>query len=276
MPSKPNVFDYLDYRDYLRDTYEFKKAERSSFSYRAFARRAGTKAPNHLKRVIDGDRHLGAAAMPGYLRALDLSGDEAEFFQELVALASSKTLRARREILARLNRFRGYRAAQHLDVDFREYHSEWYIPAIREMVATPHFRNDPKWIGQRLLPKVSSKDVKRALALLERLGMIEKVGDDYHASHPVVSTGALVERVHVAAFHETMSRKAVASIEEVPHALRELGGLTFSVGEDQLEALKARLREIRRELIAFEETGTRQRVVHVNIQLFPLTENLEK
>jgi hypothetical protein len=30
------------------------------FSHRAFARRAGVRSPNHLKRIIDGDRSLTA------------------------------------------------------------------------------------------------------------------------------------------------------------------------------------------------------------------------
>ena len=37
----PNIYEYLDYRDYLRDYYEAGKEHLSAFSYRYLARLAG-------------------------------------------------------------------------------------------------------------------------------------------------------------------------------------------------------------------------------------------
>ena len=63
-PGLPLVFRYLDARAFLGDYYKAKKAERRAFSFRAFSRRAGLKSPNHLKRVIDGDRMTGVVGNP--------------------------------------------------------------------------------------------------------------------------------------------------------------------------------------------------------------------
>ena len=53
-PGVPDVFDYLDYRAYLRDYYAYAKSARRGFSHRTFSRRAGLGSPNHLKRVMEG------------------------------------------------------------------------------------------------------------------------------------------------------------------------------------------------------------------------------
>ena len=53
-----DVFDYLDYRAFLRDFYARAKATRRGFSFRAFSRKARLGSPNHLKRVMEGDRNL--------------------------------------------------------------------------------------------------------------------------------------------------------------------------------------------------------------------------
>src|SRR5688572_29452348 len=54
--DRPDLYGYLDHRVYLRDEYAARKAEKRGFSFRAFSRRAGLQSPNHLKRVIDGER----------------------------------------------------------------------------------------------------------------------------------------------------------------------------------------------------------------------------
>jgi uncharacterized protein (TIGR02147 family) len=59
--SPVDVFEYLDYRAFLRDIYLAKKAERRGFSFRAFSRRANLRSPNYLKLVMDGERNLSRA-----------------------------------------------------------------------------------------------------------------------------------------------------------------------------------------------------------------------
>ncbi|MGE0616139.1 MAG: TIGR02147 family protein, partial [Bacteriovoracia bacterium] len=43
---KPNLFEYTDYRKYLEDYYNFKKATDPGFSYRSFAKAAGFTSSN--------------------------------------------------------------------------------------------------------------------------------------------------------------------------------------------------------------------------------------
>lgn len=273
-----DVYAYLDYRHLLRDYYEQRKADSRGFSFRAFARRAGVKAPNHLKRVIDGDRSLSEASAAQYAAALGLSEDDAEYFLELVRFGQAASQEARGRAYRRLTEFRGYRRAHRLDAMQDRYHSAWYIPAVREMIARPDFRPDPRWLAQQMIPAITERQAAEALHVLQELQMIRITKDaKVERVETVVSTGPETASVHVANYHRTMMNMAIDSLDRVPAAERDISAVTLSVKEDAILELKERVRAFRKEIFAMEATGEdSDRVVQVGIQIFPLTHGRKK
>ncbi len=273
MKKPPNVYRYLDARRYLADVYAFRKAKSRAFSYRWFSRRAGLKAPNHLKRVIDGDRNLGPEAAKQYAHALELAGEASRYFLELVRFTQAKDRRERAESYAKLMRFRGYRKAHTIDAQQHAYHSKWYIPAIREFAGSPEFRPNPSWIAEQMLPKITRAQAREALDVLISLGMLS-LGDNgaVERGSEVLTTGAETGGLHIVNFHQAMMERAIESVEMVPKPHRDISGVTFTVPESALPELKERIRDFRRELIALERYENPSRVMHIAIQLVPLTQ----
>ncbi len=273
-----DVYAYLDYRHLLRDYYEQRKADSHGFSFRAFARRAGVKAPNHLKRVMDGDRSLSETSAAQYAAALGLSGDEAEYFRELVRFGQAASQEARGRAYRRLTEFRGYRRAHRLDAMQDRYHSAWYIPTVREMIALSDFRPDPGWIAQRMIPPITERQAAEALHVLEELQMIRTTEDGkIERTEAVVSTGPETTNIHVANYHRTMMRVAIDALDRVSALERDISALTLCVREDSISELKERVRAFRKELLAMEAIGAEcDRVVQIGIQIFPLTQRRKK
>ena len=79
-----NIFEYLDYRVYLRDFYTEHKRESAAFSHRAFSRRAGLRSSNYLSLVMKGERDLSPEMAPRFAKACGLAKSEADFFCDLV------------------------------------------------------------------------------------------------------------------------------------------------------------------------------------------------
>lgn len=275
--AKPaiDVFRYLDYRKFLREYYRRKKTESRVFSFRSFARRAGLKSPNHLKRVMDGERNLSDEGALRYAEAIGLEGDAAGYFCELVRFGQAKSRKEKSAAYRRLTQYRGYRRAQSLDAQHDRYHSEWYIPTIREMISRPDFRADPSWIAPRLLPPITEAQAAEALTVLEELGMIARDDDGtVRRSEQVVSTGPETAGLHVVHYHGAMMEKAMQAIDAVPPSERDVSGVTLSLPAGAIAHVKERIREFRKELIALEaEHGEADRTVHVAIQFFPLTKS---
>lgn len=271
-PESIDVFEYVDYREFLEDYYRFKKAQGRGFSYRAFSRRAGLKSPNHLKRVTDGERNLTQDMARRYARALGLDGSAAEYFVELVNFNQVKGPTHRAAAYQKLLKFRGYQRAHRLDVAHAAYHSNWYLPAIRELIGCPGFRNDPEWIAAQLVPAINPKEAERAVLTLLQLGLVVEKAGKLEQAEPVLTTGAETQGVHIVNYHRGMLERAAESIDLVSREERDISALTFAVGKNGLARIKERVQAFRKELlaIAVEEEPVEQ-VVQLNMQLFPLS-----
>lgn len=272
-PRSPSVFDYLDYRAFLRDYYVAKKEHGRGFSYRAFSKRAGIRSPNHLKRVAEGERNLSPEMAVRYARALGLEGEAATFFCDLVGFNQARTAAERNAAYQRLTGFRSYRRAHKLDVAHAAYHSTWYLPAIREMAIRPDFREDAAWIAQRMVPRIAPAEAARALEVLLELGLLVRGRNGrLTQGEPIATTGPETSGLHIGNYHRAMMQRAAESIDHVPASMRDLSCITFCVGEDGLRRIKERIQRFRKELVtmlAEEEDG--EQVLQLNMQLFPLT-----
>lgn len=268
----PVVFDFLDYRAFLREYYRVRK-EHSAFSYRAFSMRAKLRSPNYLKLVMDGDRNLTSPMAKRFAAACGLTGQAAAFFCELVAFTQATALDERNEVYGRLRRYQEFREANPLEVARDEYHSKWYLPAIRELALASDFRADPEWIARRLVPTIKVEEAASALEVLQRLQMLVPSADgNLRPGTPIVTTGAETANLHVVNFHRSMMRLASESLERIPAAQRDISSVTLCLGEDGLEHVKRAIVRFRRELLKLSEFETDPRqVVQVNFQLFPLS-----
>jgi uncharacterized protein (TIGR02147 family) len=271
--SPVGVYAYLDYRAFLRDYYAAKKAASRAFSYRAFSKRAGVSSPNYLKLVIEGKRSLSAKMSERFAHACGLDADASRYFVHLVTFNQAKTSTERAEAYDKLTGFQSYRQAHKLELAHAAYYSDWYMPAIRELAAAGQFREDPEWISDQLVPKITPLQAQRALETLVELGLLVRdASGRLTQADALVSTGPETRGLHIVAFHRAMTQRAIESIDLVPAPERDISSLTLCLGRGGLATLKERLQRLRRELLELSALETEpEQVVQVNFQLFPLS-----
>jgi len=268
------VFDFLDYRAFLRAYYATEKTRRAAFSHRFFARQAGLRSPNFLKLVMDGERNLGSETLPKFCHALGLIGDAAAFFADLVTLDQAESIEAKNRAFERISACRRFREARRIDGDLFTYLSHWYYPALRELAAREDFQENPKWIGAQLRPKISANEAAKALSLLLSLGLLvrDETTGTIVRGEPTLTTEHQALSLATANFHRQMLERAAASIETVPRDLRDLAALTVCVSATTAAVVKERIHKFREELTQLcdkDEKGTT--VYQLNIQWFPLS-----
>ena len=270
--ESPNVFRYLDARRFLGDYYRYKKSSTRSFSYRAFSRRAGLKSPNYLKLVIDGERNLTADTAHRFGQACGLDGQELSYFLDLVAFTQAKTTDSRSARYERLIRFRQHREIHRIDIAFGQYHSMWFIPAIRELAFRDDFRDDPGWIAHQLLPNITDAEARQAVRILLELELLADRGGRIRPTETLITTGPEVKGMHYVQYHRAMMTRALSALDEIPAADRDISSVTLCLAADGIQRLKERIRAFRRELLdlSAQEQDLSQ-VVQVNFQLFPLS-----
>ncbi|MDD9967986.1 MAG: TIGR02147 family protein [Myxococcales bacterium] len=270
--SLPKVYEYLDYRGYLRAYYDARKAQRG-FSYRVFSRRAGLRSPNYLKLVIDGERNLSAEMARRFALTCGLDERGTRYFEALVAFNQARTVDDRNVAYTKLKRLRRAHGAHELDRPLELYHSRWYLPAIRELVLCEDFVDDPKWIGAQLTPPISAGEAGAAMDILQQMGMVRRCDDGRVVqAETTVSTGPEVRSLHLANFHRTMMEHAKGALDRVPPDQRDVSSLTLCLGREGISRTKRALQRFRRELLELSELEEHPaQVVQVNFQLFPLS-----
>lgn len=277
-PAEPeadvNVFDFLDYRAYLRAYYEAAKKRPAGFSFRTFSKRAGLKSPNFFKLVIDGDRNLGKETVSKFADALALTGDARQFFEDLVAFEQAPDSDEKNRVFERIAASRRFRRARRIDELFHDYLSHWYHPAIRELMARRDFSDSPAWLVERLGGAITPKQASHAVALLLELGLAAKNPDTgrYELREPTLTTEHEVTALGAANFHKQMMERAMASIDTVPSPLRDLAALTVCINPRVATEVKRRIHQFRESLAELCDAEAEGTIVYqLNVQWFPLT-----
>jgi uncharacterized protein (TIGR02147 family) len=269
-----NVFDFLDYRAYLRAYYEACKRRPAGFSFRTFSKRAGLKSPNFFKLVIDGDRNLGKDTVPKFADALGLEGDARAFFEDLVAFEQATDSSEKNRVFERIASSRRFRTARRIDGMFHDYLSHWYHPAIRELVMRSDFSDDPRWLVEMLGSAITPKQAAHSVELLLGLGLVAKNAETgrFELREPTLTTEHEVSALGAANFHKQMMQRAMESIDNVPSALRDLAALTVCVSPKVAAEVKRRIHQFRESITELCDTESEGKVVYqLNVQWFPLT-----
>lgn len=271
---KINVFEYDNYRTYLRDFYNQSKALNPNFSYRYFARISGISSPSFLKHIIDGDRNLTEATVDKFAKALKFTKQETSYFKALVFLNQSQTTEEREKHAQELSRHRLFLKFQSLSAAQMNYYENWYYVAIREMVTLKSFSADPQSIAQALKPSITASEAKKALEELLRMGLL-KFDDQGQLvqSETLVTTGHEVTSAFVSRFHKEMMGKAAESIDRYPKPQREISSGTFAVSRETFQIIKEKVQKFRQEMQELAAQDSHHDFVcQLNLQLFPLSD----
>lgn len=175
---KTDIYDYSDYRIYLKDVYRINKQALSVAGFSRFDSNGGSFSDEEYIRDIFNGRipSLSISHCIQISYALGHSETEAEYFRCLVALSQAhhenevRYLNNMRKAIADRNNGQ----AEMVDKSKKEFYSEWYHSAVRALVDIfSPAPNDYGPLGRSLSLPVTDTQIKRSVELLERLGFIK-------------------------------------------------------------------------------------------------------
>ncbi|MDO8519255.1 MAG: TIGR02147 family protein [Deltaproteobacteria bacterium] len=273
--KKVTIFEYLDYRLFLKDMCRFRKKESSHFSQRQLLRQAGFKSSNFLKLIVDGKRNLSPEGVWKLAKALKLSKPESTFFETLVLFSQAKTLEEKNRHYEKILQTKAYNNVKKLAASQYAYFSDWKFVAFRELVCLKGFQENPEWINRKLGTKLSSDEIVKMIEMLLTLNLLARTADGrLRQTDEKIVTSPEISTLAVLNFHKKMIQKASDALETSRTADRDISGLTISVSKLQYEKIKERLNQFRREIhgLASAEAQDSEAVFQINFQLFNLSE----
>ena len=269
----PDVLDYLDYRQYLREVYDWRKKRGDSFfSYRYMASRIGID-PGYLAKLLQGKVHLGESSIEPTIKLLHLEGKAAAYFLQLVTFGKARSDRQISEEFEKLMSLKGV-GARTLDEDRFAFYQSWVHSAVRSLIGIRPFRGDFADLARRLSPPVSEEQARESVELLERLELIRKDEDGtWELTERFVTTGDGWRSQAVRTFQgQTMELARESLARHVPEK-RDISTVTVTLSQEDMPELRERIAQFRQDILRMARESRRQDSVYqLNIQLFPLTE----
>lgn len=269
-----NIFDYLNYHEFLRDFYTLEKAADPLFSYRVFAVAVHIDA-SLLVKILQGKRHLSAEGIEQFISFFRFKSAKSEYFRELVAYAKARRDLDLKRHFEKLQKMRPA-AKRQIDEARYRYFQMWYFPMIRSAIDVFEYysHEQAETLGSLCHPKLSATQVIEALTHLEKLGLIQKdfsgrlIPTDVH-----LSTGERWQSAAVQDYQKQMVDHAKNAIDSIPREKRDISTLTLALDSSQIERIKAVLAEARTSIV--KQVGAMpskecDAVYQLNIQLFPV------
>ena len=270
------IVEYTDYRKFIQDYYDERK-RCSAFSWHAFAQKAGFSSDVYLKYVCEGKKNLSVGSAGSVASAMGLVGFEYDYFILMVSYAHAKNDVAKRAAFEeRCAMAQAHKMRVLGDEEFN-YFKSWKNSVIRELA--PHMPGaKPLEIARACKQKISAAEVSETLNFLVKAKLLRKDKDGNFQQTDKAIKMAPVEAVPLAArdLQRQMGEFAIQSLD-LPLSERVMSGYTLGLTHRAYERIKKEVDEFYRRVVAIatEEDET-ERVYRLNVQLFPMSEWLNK
>ncbi|MBO7104166.1 MAG: TIGR02147 family protein, partial [Fibrobacter sp.] len=211
-PTK-RIFEYLDYREFLKDYYNAKKEANPAFSLRVFSDKIGFKAKDFISRVMNGGKNLSSQSIPKVASGLRLGKHEAEFFVALVKFNQAETTDERNiafEQMQAVLKVVRFAEKQHL-LGHAQYmvYSDWRHLTIRSLIGMFGFDGNYEALAKQVRPNITVEQAKQSVKLLEECQLIKKdESGKYVLTESAITTGDRTSKLALRGYHQNCLKLA--------------------------------------------------------------------
>jgi uncharacterized protein (TIGR02147 family) len=268
-----SLFDYLDYRVFLRDFYEAQKKNNPYFSYRYIGKKINIDA-GYVVKILQCKLHIPEKYIDGFCTLCKFSPKENSFFRTLIDFNKAKSESQTRLLFEKILTFKSF-GKHRVDEYQYEYYTMWYYTAVRSLIGIIRFRGDYESLASMLTPPVPVREVKKAVALLKKLDLIRKEpSGEYVLTDKFVTTGESWHTLAVKSFQRETLRLATESLDRHKKDDRDISTVTVAINKNDLVELKERITAFREAILKLaSESNDPDGVYQLNVQLFPMAEN---
>ena len=272
-----SVIEYKDYREYVLDYYRERKRT-SAFTWREFAKIAGFASGSYLKLVCDGKTRLREEGAKKTALAMGLLGFEFDYFVLTVRYENAKTDREKKKCFEEMEALSSAHHVKILGSEMYTFYETWKHSVVRELaVAMPGAK--PHEIAKACWLPISAADVSNSLRFLLNAGFLTvDAKGHYQQTNRSLTTGRLkVVSVAVHSLLRQMGEFALDALDKLPISERHFSGITMGMTAKSYEKVVEELTECRKRIVSIVSADKEvEKVCRLNMQLFPLTENLKR
>ncbi|WP_127715939.1 TIGR02147 family protein [Halobacteriovorax sp. HLS] len=270
--KKLNIFDYSDYREFLRDFFEMKKRVNPSWSYGLWSSKLGLNSISSITMVINGQRHAGKKIQKSLIDFFKFDAKESYYFEELVKIAKSTKSDPNLTILM-LEQNDELKQLREKNTPSIDLFFNWKAHCVKELTQLKDFFPTGAWIENKTGGLIKKEEASELLeALLEKKFLIKEFRD---GKEVIVAASSILPTKEVTlsgahAYHKGLMENSFEAIK-TDKDKRSLHATTLSLTKENIPKAKELIREFQIQFSEDIESSPGDEVYQLNIQFFPLT-----
>jgi uncharacterized protein (TIGR02147 family) len=265
------LFDSLDYRTYLKESFDEIRKKKPWFSYRLIAQKLKIDA-GQLVKILQAQRHISERLIPSFGTFLGLNKRELEYFTCLIRFNKAKSSSDTKLYFEKLMELKDLTLPT-VNPSQDRFYQKWYYSVIRVLLAFCDFDGDYQKLGNQLSPPISAKEAQDAVQLLLDLGLIEKSDDGkFKVIDRFVTGGGSWKMLTVRHFQQQTIQLSERSLISDPPDVRDISSLTISIPQEDISSFRDLIAEFRKNILrrVMEDERPSDSVYQLNIQLIPV------
>jgi len=271
--SEEKIFNYSDYRIFLKDYFTEQKRLKTIFSHRYFAHKSGFSSSSFVSHVMKGERNLTEKSLEKIMKGLNLHGKAKDYFEKLVKYNQSKKLEEKEKIYNELLIIKKNYSFEGLGSSEYAYYENWYNSVIRELVVQDNWEGDYKKLAKMVIPKITPEMARKSVEILLKIGMIKYKDGNYFQNTEFVTSKKIPSFILKETRNEYI-KKGLEAAELINSKDRFITSTTFTMTKEVYEEVMKELEEIRKKVVLSKSTENHGEVYQFNIQLFPMSKNI--
>jgi uncharacterized protein (TIGR02147 family) len=273
-----DIYEYDDFRIFLKDRYDEKCGNDLSYSFRKFASEAGFSNPGFLNDVIKGRRKLSRDATEKMITVFTLSDIEAEFFRLLVAYRQTKNEEERQNLYKKIVFRRSRSSFARLNPSKNKYYQDFRYPLVRAAIMTLDFTGNYEELGRFTVPPIPAAQVKKYVRDLCNWGMVKQGTDGRYTVtdlkvEPPEKLKDLVKQIN-----REWIIQSIDPLLKLPADKRHVSSILLSVSKTTRKKILEKIESFRKEIwemVDRDEEKT-ENIMLLNIQYTPKSRNAEQ
>jgi uncharacterized protein (TIGR02147 family) len=273
MNKNIDIYQFDDFRLYLKHRFETMQQKDDSITHRSFAAMAGFTNPGFLNDVIKGRRKLSKAAAEKLIPVFSMPPAEADFFKLLIRYGQTKNNRHKQEIYHAIVSRRNRSSFSRVNTASIRYYQDYRYPLIRNALMAIECNGNFEEFSRRINPPVQSGVAKKIVQDLCDWGLVKKDKNGRYLVTDTFIEPAPNLKEQLRQINREWILHGIDALMNLPAQKRHVSSRLLSVSTETAKQITGKIEKLRDEIwqMVKEDKERPSCVMQLNIQYFPRT-----
>ncbi len=265
-----DIYQYDDFRQYLRDAFEARKQEDATLTHRRFSEVAGVRNPGTFHDILQGKRKPSEKVVAACIEIFQLKPVAAEFLRLLIDYKECKEEQERSALFREMQNRRSHSNFMRLNPAQVRYYDDPLYALTLSAIEVVQFKGNFDDLAGFLRPSVPATKLRKCVKDLLDWGLLRLTNDGVYEVVSRFIEPPPTLREPVRRLNREWILQAADAIFKIHPKDRHMSTAILAVSDLTRVRIQEKLEQVRREIFEMAQADTAaETVMQVSLQLFP-------